>query len=109
MKDWLSSAAGCSVVADSVGSLFVAPLHSAVGGRLSSLVAALIHSAVWGSMSNLVAVLLHSAVGGTVDSPVAVPVHSVEVSSMNNLVDDVVVFSEFAADTKPTQCTRRLS
>ena len=63
-------------------------------------------SVVGNGMSCLVVALVHSAVGGSMGSVVAVPVHSVG-ESMGSLVVEVVRFSEFSADSKLRQCTRR--
>ena len=57
-------------------------------------------------MRSLVVALVHSAVGGRMASVVAAPVHSVG-ESIGSLVVEVVRYSEFSADSKLRQCTRR--
>ena len=63
-------------------------------------------SVVGDGMSSPVVALVHSAVGGRMGSVVAAPIHSVG-EGMGSLVDEVVRFSEFSADSKQRQCTRR--
>ena len=64
-------------------------------------------SVVGNGMSCLVVALVHSAVGGSMGSVVAAPIHSVR-ERIVSLVDEMVRFSEFSADSnKLRQCTRR--